>query len=562
MNSQNKSWLEFLPYVIVAALAIFANLFWLAFPPVIKFLACWLGLVVLILVAYWRLRPRSKVDEPLKESHGEKFQRLIGLYHTIPNSILQRPENKGAVDQFSLTQLQTWVDLASGEFKRDDAPDLVHNLHLAFLQVAPIDYLHFNMQTFEAEYRQAVGSTAYEAYLVAIIRKPTDPPETPDERERLLRAEATYLVNETRRQQLLRLHSQSTRQSLLAAALHSWWRNIIPLLALLAVFFFCLASVNSARESANAASATSAPSPTPIGSPTPSASGSTAATASPTASPTPADPPQPQNWTNYIANQYLLSREANNPTRYTQLYKALIIVALLSLAGIAGATGGLMSVIQRVQASVPDSDPLTDLLALSQAETAVFFAPLTGLMFAFVLSLFFAGGVLSGSVFPKIETGSEWYFVLFNGSVLATWLLWAFLAGFCERLVPDALDTLAKRQSDNSSKGTPVGARSTPQDPGQPPAQSGATKPVLDTHPDPIPNDAPEMTIVGSNFDKDTTVSVDSQKMEIIEFQPTSLRVKLAEGVLKNKAQAKIIAHSPKAGDSNTLVVNVNEPGN
>jgi hypothetical protein len=50
-----------------------------------------------------------------------------------------------------------------------------------------------------------------------------------------------------------------------------------------------------------------------------------------------------------------------------------------------------MSVIQRVQTSTPENDPMTDLLALSQAQTAVFFAPVTGMIFAFVLSLFFAG---------------------------------------------------------------------------------------------------------------------------------------------------------------------------
>jgi hypothetical protein len=38
-------------------------------------------------------------------------------------------------------------------------------------------------------------------------------------------------------------------------------------------------------------------------------------------------------------------------------------------------------------------------------------APVTGMIFAFVLSLFFAGGMLSGSVFPAFQ--SDWFLVFF-----------------------------------------------------------------------------------------------------------------------------------------------------
>jgi len=137
-----------------------------------------------------------------------------------------------------------------------------------------------------------------------------------------------------------------------------------------------------------------------------------------------------------------------------------MIAALLALAGIAGATGGVMSVIQRIQAGTPESDPATDLLALSQAETAVYFAPIEGLIFAIVLSLCFAGGVVKGTIFPELTGQSEWFLTLFDGKNLAIWLVWAFIAGFLERLVPDTLDSLARQQQANIRSTPTAGTRS------------------------------------------------------------------------------------------------------
>lgn len=420
---------------------------WQALPEAIKILVCGaeLGLVAAI---YWRLRPHKQLNESLKESHYEKFRRLEGIYLTIPDAVRNRPENKAAVEEFEKqrARLETWVSnenkAKTFTFTRDDAPDFVHNLYLALLQIVPVDFLHFSIQSVESEYRQAVGPSAYDAYLGALMRKPNDPSLPQDERDRLLRSEAIYLVNETRRQQLLRQHAQSTREGLLHAAFRSWLKNILPLVAVLSAFFLGLSWVKTALET------------------NPQAGGS-------------------GSWTTDVARKYLLVAGATAPDKpenppmpfvkiisqqTTPLFKMLMTAALLALAGIAGATGGMMSVIQRVQASVPESDALTDLLALSQAETAVSFAPVTGLIFALVLSLFFAGKVLSGSVFPPSQGfDSDWYLTLFSGTSLAVWLLWAFLAGFSERLVPDELDNLVKQQSSINSKATPpAGARNVP----------------------------------------------------------------------------------------------------
>jgi hypothetical protein len=288
---------------------------------------------------------------------------------------------------------------------------LGHNLHLALLQFATVDYLEFNIESLESDYRQAVGPTAYNAYLAAIALKKRPDPEHA-EYESFLRTESTYLASETRRQQLLKQHAEATRQRLLEAAFRSWWRNIIPLVAVLLAFLISLSWVQAVE---NAQKEQAAPR---------------------------------DSGTVKFARPYLVF-DGQPPdfarAHYKALFKAIMIAALLALAGIAGATGGMMSVIQRMHASTPESDPATDLWALSQAETAVFFAPVEGLIFAIVLSLCFAGGVLKGTIFPEL-TGpreSEWFLTLFNGKNLAIWLLWAFIAGFLERLVPNTLDSLA-----------------------------------------------------------------------------------------------------------------------
>jgi hypothetical protein len=415
-----RNWFLLLVILLLVVVVLLARCF---SDPLTKVSIYGLGLVLAVAAAYRLWQPRKKLDEALKESHYEKFRRIEGLYRTMPDAVRARAENPDAVKEFESQLERLEEDAGKGvyeKFTRDDAPDLVHNLHLAFLQIATVDFLHFYIQSLESDYRRAVGPTAYDAYLAAVMRKPTDPPPSPEEPERILRAEATYLANETRRQQLLKQHVESTRQALLNATFRSWWWNIIPLLAVSFAFLVCLYWLREATANS-------------------------------------------ESWTAKFAQSYLISHEPQNTANpnYSALFQTLIIAALLASAGIAGATGGLMSVIQRVQARVPESDATTDLWALSEAETAVFFAPVTGLIFAIVLSFLFAGGVLSGTVFPDIQHDHAWFFAIFNAKVFALWLLWAFLAGFSERLVPDGLDALAKQQSDLSSKSpSPASARS------------------------------------------------------------------------------------------------------
>ncbi len=133
-------------------------------------------------------------------------------------------------------------------------------------------------------------------------------------------------------------------------------------------------------------------------------------------------------------------------------------VGIYQLVLLAGAIGGTMSLVQRVQ-SLPEADPL--LFRLSGATTIVqslIIPPLTGSIFAGLLLLIFASGVLSGDFFPKfIVPPADALGVGFatfyshtapeSGKAYALMIVWAFIAGFAERFVPDTINRLTAQRS-------------------------------------------------------------------------------------------------------------------
>ena len=553
-----------------------------AWPPL---LVCLLSLAVMLLGTYSLLRSRIvPLDKSLQDSHYERFQRLQGLYNAIAPVLRSDPSTRDAAAEFErqATKLEAMVDKAGNKFTHPNAQNEVHNLHLVFLQIEPVDYLALSIQTLESDYRQTAGAGAYEAYLSALLRNnPTDPPPTVEKHTRMLRVDATFLANESRRQDLLKQHVEQTRQTLLRSAFRSWWWNVIPLMAILIVYLSCEAWIGLVKPSP--LSPTSAPNET--------------AAATPAPTPTTDD----RNWEVNFVNDYLLEPRTQSQAKlpadgYTTLYRVIIMATLLALAGIAGASGGMMSVVQRIQSGMPDSDASTDLRALSLAETAVFFAPVTGLIFAIVLSLIFASRAINGTLFPNIPTDGYWYHTLWDAPEMAKWILWAFVAGFSERLVPDMLDTLTKQRAADGKTSAPVGGTTPPRPPaakgpggisngpaadaksgtddkegrnGQDtvtdedsPAQTSPTL-VLDPHPDTIPADATVLTITGKNFDQTTQVYVNDQLKTVTEYTASSLKLYLAESDLQGQTIRVVASNAGgnNAGRSNTLMITVGDPG-
>lgn len=136
---------------------------------------------------------------------------------------------------------------------------------------------------------------------------------------------------------------------------------------------------------------------------------------------------------------------------------------------VAGAVGGFVSFQRRVQAvgtatstaqGADDTPSFMALLGLGHVITPAVLALVSGALFAVIINLLFATSWLSGVLFPRIltvhgSTGTTlmgWYLnTLVPGDDVPKLLLWSFVAGFAERLVPDLLDAIAARAAPASA---------------------------------------------------------------------------------------------------------------
>jgi hypothetical protein len=140
-----------------------------------------------------------------------------------------------------------------------------------------------------------------------------------------------------------------------------------------------------------------------------------------------------------------------------QFFTALICVVYW------GIVGGFVSSQRRMQSIPSDGDPIVSVFGLANAGYYLWLSPLLGAIFAVIITLMFMGGFLTGSVLPEFthhEGVSLGFFkdmgqrMPINGENYAKLFVWAFLAGFAERLVPDSLDRLSTKltSTDSTSK--------------------------------------------------------------------------------------------------------------
>ena len=139
-------------------------------------------------------------------------------------------------------------------------------------------------------------------------------------------------------------------------------------------------------------------------------------------------------------------------------------VAMLCCVIYWGIIGGFVSSQRRMQSLPSDGDPIISVFGLDSAGYYLWLSPLLGAVFAVMLMMMFISGMIEGSVFPRFarHQPSPEAMSFFNTLAVALpqsrseygkLFVWAFLAGFAERLVPDSLDRLSSKLTPGSRPG-------------------------------------------------------------------------------------------------------------
>ena len=146
------------------------------------------------------------------------------------------------------------------------------------------------------------------------------------------------------------------------------------------------------------------------------------------------------------------------PEAISSPLQVLQVSALVILCGV---LGGLISMLRRLQALPAGNTPLLDTIALNAGQFGISLAPTYGGIFAMMLYLIF----LSNLPASIIASSVEGVFPKFTDATPATTpdaaklLVWAFVAGFAEQLVPDVLNRLTAR---NAAKAAEAAGADTP----------------------------------------------------------------------------------------------------
>jgi len=120
-------------------------------------------------------------------------------------------------------------------------------------------------------------------------------------------------------------------------------------------------------------------------------------------------------------------------------YRMFTRFAVLSAVAAFGALGAAVSMALRYRnnMALPPVPTSVDVLSTQ----------LLGGCFALLLCLLFIGKFVRGTLFPDPENKSldQWFAVVYSLEEFAKLLVWSFIAGFSERLVPDFIRTLSDR---------------------------------------------------------------------------------------------------------------------
>lgn len=333
----------------------------------------------------------------------ERFHRIVALFESIaPRTDLD--QELVVRFQAAVTRVRTKLanPPAAGEAPQPIGDD-VHEVNLIFLSLAPIPLLLSLQHTIRADFQEAVGTDAFQRYLVSpgyLATAVAAGGTITAEQARALRADSIYAVNETIRQTRNLNHLEQVRSDHIAALNHGW-SSIVPALVALAGLILLVST--AAQHYAP-----------------------------------PYQPPSSwiADW-GRTASAWLLEHQTNLP-----LQKVLYGIGVLALAGAAGACGAYLSVLLRILDVSGTGRMTRNLFQFQNSRTITHVSPIVGVIYGVLISWVFASGFISGVLFPKVDDNHVWYYVVFEEIEFAKWLVWAFIAGFSERLMPDMLDKL------------------------------------------------------------------------------------------------------------------------
>ncbi|MFM7319673.1 MAG: hypothetical protein ACKO85_18315 [Isosphaeraceae bacterium] len=130
-----------------------------------------------------------------------------------------------------------------------------------------------------------------------------------------------------------------------------------------------------------------------------------------------------------------------------------------------GSAGAFISIKQRVEALPYGNDAYRNIILLNASMVGLIFGLVRGAASAIILNILMISGLIDGELFPKYEfpnfpeasgLGHTFGFLLhldaLPTSEISKILIWSLVAGFSERLLPDALERLSDPKSNSNSQ--------------------------------------------------------------------------------------------------------------
>ena len=121
--------------------------------------------------------------------------------------------------------------------------------------------------------------------------------------------------------------------------------------------------------------------------------------------------------------------------------------AIISCAALFGALGVMTSLILRRRI-----DPSLSQMGILRALVLTYGL---GALFAVMLLALFVGGFLQGELFPSFGFADSWLWLNFRLPDWGKLVVWSFVVGFSERLMPGVFDQLTERFSQQREEPAP-----------------------------------------------------------------------------------------------------------